>query len=79
MDKNRIRKANIRFENGLSIKLLKTIIINILFGQINFYIIKTNIFFLLLFKDINRLKIYLNNIINQLIDKDKIIVNIIKK
>ena len=57
-------KINIYFENGLLFKLFETVTINIFFKKVNFYIIKTNILFLLLLKNINRLKIYFNNVIN---------------
>ena len=57
-------KANIRFKNKLPFKLLKTVTVNTFFEKVNFYIIKTNILFLLLLKNINQLKIYLNNVTN---------------
>ena len=64
INKIRAGKANICFKNGLPFKLLETVTVNTFFGKVNFYVIKTNILFLLLFKDINRLKIYFNNVTN---------------
>ena len=64
MDRTRAEKANIRFENGSPFKLLGTVTVNTFFGQVNFYVIKTDTLFLLLFKNINRINVYLNNVIN---------------
>ena len=64
MDKNRAKKANIRFGDGPFIKSLSIISVITLFGQINFYIIKTNIPFLILIKNMDRFGIYFNNVIN---------------
>ena len=64
LDITRAGEANIKFGNGTLIKLLETITINTFFGPVNFYIIKLNTFFLILFKNMDRLSIYLNNIIN---------------
>jgi hypothetical protein len=43
------------------------VLVLILIGIVEFYIINTNILFLLSLADINKLKIFLNNIINILI------------
>ena len=64
MNKIRAGKVNIRFKDELPFKLFETVTVNTFFEKVNFYVIKTNILFLLLFKDINRLKIYFNNVIN---------------
>ena len=65
MNKIRAGKTNIRFGNELPFKLLKSVTVNTFFEKVNFYVIKTDILFLLLFKDINRLKIYFNNFIKK--------------
>ena len=64
MDKICDGEINIKFGNGLLFKLFGTVTVNIFFGKVNFYFIKTDILFFLLLKNINRLKIYLNNVIN---------------
>ena len=64
INKIRAGKINICFGDGLPFKLLETVTVNILFGKVKFYVIKTNILFLLLLKEINRLKIYFNNVTN---------------
>ena len=79
MDKNRVKKINIRFKNGPFIKSFNIISVITPFGQIDFYIIKINTPFLILIKNINRFNIYFNNVINQLIGKNGIIINITRK
>ena len=64
INKIRAGKVNICFGDELPFKLLGTVTVNTFFGKVNFYVIKTNILFLLLLKEINRLKIYFNNVIN---------------
>ena len=63
INKNRTGKINIKFKNKLPFKLFRTIIIETLFGQVNFYVIKTDTLFFLI-KNINRFGIYFNNVIN---------------
>jgi hypothetical protein len=46
---------------------IKIIYIKTLLGIIIFYIIKTNILFLFCLTDIDKLGIYLNNIVNRLV------------
>ena len=79
MDKNRVKEVIIRFKNGPFIKSFSIIFVITLFGQINFYIIKINTPFLILIKNINRFNIYFNNVINQLIGKNGIIINVTRK
>ena len=64
MDTSRTEKANIKFGNGTFIKLLRTATINTPFGPMDFHVIKSDTPFLMLFKNMNRLKVYFNNIIN---------------
>ncbi|KAI3548023.1 hypothetical protein CSPX01_03190, partial [Colletotrichum filicis] len=66
------------FSNNKPIKLLKSIVISTLFSNITFYILLINTPFLYYLKDINKLRIYFNNI-NNLIIKGDIIILIIYK
>ncbi|KAK1506545.1 uncharacterized protein CCOS01_16404, partial [Colletotrichum costaricense] len=66
------------FSNSELIKLLGFIIISTLFNNITFYILLTNISFLYYLKDINKLRIYFNNINNLLIKGDIIVLIIYK-
>ncbi|KAI3542146.1 hypothetical protein CSPX01_07138, partial [Colletotrichum filicis] len=66
------------FSNNKLIKLLKSIVISTLFNNIIFYILLTNTPFLYYLKDINKLRIYFNNI-NNLLVKGDIIILIIRK
>ncbi|KAK1512110.1 hypothetical protein CTAM01_01040, partial [Colletotrichum tamarilloi] len=66
------------FSNNKPIKLLKFIIINTLFNNIIFYILLINTPFLYYLKNINKLRIYFNNINNLLIKGDIIILIIYK-
>ena len=64
MDTLRVRKINIKFGNGTPIKSLRTATVNTPFGLVDFHIIKSDILFLILLKNMDRLKVYFNNIIN---------------
>ncbi|KAI3539031.1 hypothetical protein CSPX01_09158, partial [Colletotrichum filicis] len=75
---SRASKISIRFNNSELIKLLKFIIINTPFSNITFYILLTNTPFLYYLKDINKLRIYFNNINNLLIKGDIIVLIIYK-
>ncbi|KAI3550551.1 hypothetical protein CSPX01_01601, partial [Colletotrichum filicis] len=66
------------FNNSELIKLLKSIVISTLFNNITFYILLINTLFLYYLRDINKLKVYFNNINNLLVKRD-IIVFIIYK
>ena len=61
---SRAKKANIRFGDGIPIKLLKTATVNTPFGLMDFHVIKSDTFFLMLLKNMDRLEVYLNNTIN---------------
>ncbi|KAI3529342.1 hypothetical protein CSPX01_15587, partial [Colletotrichum filicis] len=71
-------KVGIRFSNSKLIRLLRFIIINTLFNNIIFYILLTNTPFLYYLRNINKLRVYFNNI-NNLLIKGDIIVFIIYK
>ncbi|KAI3537876.1 hypothetical protein CSPX01_09869, partial [Colletotrichum filicis] len=66
------------FSNNKPIKLLRFIVINTLFNNITFYILLINTPFLYYLRDINKLRVYFNNINNLLIKGDVIILIIYK-
>ncbi|KAI3549148.1 hypothetical protein CSPX01_02708, partial [Colletotrichum filicis] len=66
------------FSNSKLIKLLKSTVVSTLFSNIIFYILLTNTLFLYYLKNINKLRVYFNNINNLLIKKN-VIVPIIRK
>ncbi|UQC76719.1 uncharacterized protein CLUP02_18234, partial [Colletotrichum lupini] len=66
------------FSNSKPIKLLRFIVVSTLFNNITFYILLTNTPFLYYLKNINKLRIYFNNI-NNLLIKGDIIIPIIYK
>ncbi|UQC76975.1 uncharacterized protein CLUP02_02441, partial [Colletotrichum lupini] len=66
------------FNNNKPAKLLKFIVINTLFSNITFYVLLINTPFLYYLRDINKLRVYFNNI-NNLLVKGDIIVLIIRK
>ncbi|KAI3528711.1 hypothetical protein CSPX01_16025, partial [Colletotrichum filicis] len=75
---SRASEVGIRFNNNELIRLLGFIIINTLFSNITFYILLTNTPFLYYLRDINKLRIYFNNINNLLIKGDVIVFIIYK-
>ncbi|KAK1466597.1 hypothetical protein CTAM01_17010, partial [Colletotrichum tamarilloi] len=66
------------FSNSKLIKSLKFIVISTLFSNITFYVLLTNTPFLYYLRDIDKLRVYFNNI-NNLLIKGDIIVLIIRK
>ncbi|KAI3544307.1 hypothetical protein CSPX01_05759, partial [Colletotrichum filicis] len=66
------------FSNNKPIKLLKSTVISTLFNNITFYILLTNTPFLYYLRDINKLRVYFNNINNLLIKKNIIVLIIYK-
>ncbi|KAI3531487.1 hypothetical protein CSPX01_14147, partial [Colletotrichum filicis] len=66
------------FSNNKLIKLLKSIVINTLFSNITFYILLTNTPFLYYLRNINKLRVYFNNINNLLVKRDVIVLIIYK-
>ena len=79
MDISRIKKANIKFGNGIPIKSLGTVTVNTPFGLMDFHVIKSNTFFLMLLKNMDRLEVYLNNTTNQLVGKNGITIHMDRK
>ncbi|KAI3551618.1 hypothetical protein CSPX01_00960, partial [Colletotrichum filicis] len=74
----RASEVSIRFSNNKPVRLLRFIIINTLFSNIIFYILLINTPFLYYLRNINKLRVYFNNINNLLIKKDIIILIIYK-
>jgi hypothetical protein len=74
IDLNRVKTEaiNVQFEIE-SIFSLKSITIDISMRLVKFHVIKANTFFLLSLADMNRLKVYFNNVENLLIEKIKIL------
>ncbi|KAI3544851.1 hypothetical protein CSPX01_05370, partial [Colletotrichum filicis] len=66
------------FSNSEPVRLLGSIVINTLFSNITFYILLTNTPFLYYLRDINKLRVYFNNINNLLIKGDIIVLIIYK-
>ncbi|KAK1460465.1 hypothetical protein CCUS01_08983, partial [Colletotrichum cuscutae] len=66
------------FGNSELIRLLKSIAVSTLFSNITFYILLTNTPFLYYLRDIDKLRVYFNNINNLLVKGDNIVL-IIRK
>jgi hypothetical protein len=62
----RAETVNVQFDIE-SASSIKSLIIDILFEIVKFHVIKTDTSFLLSLADMNRLKVYFNNVINSLI------------
>jgi hypothetical protein len=63
---SRTEAVNVQFDIE-SASSIRSLIIDISFEVVKFHVIKTDIFFLLSLADMNRLKVYFNNVINSLI------------
>ncbi len=72
------KTMNVQFDIE-STSSIKSLIIDISFEVMKFHVIKTNISFLLSLADMNRLKVYFNNVINSLIQMIKISDELRKK
>ena len=79
MDSSQVKKANIKFGNGTLMELLRIITVNTPFKLMDFYIIKSDTSFLMLLKNMDRLKVYLNNITNQLVGRNSVTIHIKRK
>ncbi|UQC77467.1 uncharacterized protein CLUP02_02935, partial [Colletotrichum lupini] len=66
------------FSNNKPIKLLRSTVISTLFSNIIFYVLLINTPFLYYLRDINKLRVYFNNINNLLIKRDIIVLIIYK-
>ncbi|UQC77238.1 uncharacterized protein CLUP02_02705, partial [Colletotrichum lupini] len=78
LNTSRAGKVSIRFSNNKPIRLLRSTVVNTLFSNITFYVLLINTPFLYYLRDINKLRVYFNNINNLLIKRD-IIILIIRK
>ncbi|UQC83235.1 uncharacterized protein CLUP02_08729, partial [Colletotrichum lupini] len=66
------------FDNSEPVRLLRFIVISTLFSNITFYVLLTNTPFLYYLRDIDKLRVYFNNINNLLIKGDIIVLIIYK-
>ncbi|KAI3547905.1 hypothetical protein CSPX01_03482, partial [Colletotrichum filicis] len=66
------------FSNSKPVKSLRFIIVSTLFSNITFYVLLINTLFLYYLRDINKLRVYFNNINNLLIKGDVIVLIIYK-
>jgi hypothetical protein len=78
LDLSRTDAVNVQFDIE-SVSSIESLIIDISFGIMKFHVIKTDISFLLSLADMNRLKVYFNNVINSLIQMIKISDEILRK
>jgi hypothetical protein len=74
----RAETVNVQFEIG-SASSIGSLTIDISFEIVKFHVIKTDTSFLLSLADMNRLKVYFNNVINSLIQMMKISDEILRK
>ncbi len=78
LDSTKTETVNIQFDIG-SARSIESLIIDTSFEIVKFHVIKTDISFLLSLADMNRLKVYFNNVINSLIQMIKISDEILRK
>jgi hypothetical protein len=72
--------ARVKFGNGEPIELIGSINVKTLIGTIIFHVLKALTLFLICFRNINRLKVYLNNITNEIAFADgRLRASIIRK
>jgi hypothetical protein len=72
--------ARVKFGNGEPVELIGSIDVKTPIGMIIFHVLKALILFLICFRDINQLKVYLNNIINEIASADgRLRASIIRK
>jgi hypothetical protein len=78
LDFSRAEAVNVQFEIE-SASLIESLTIDISFEIVKFHVIKTDTSFLLSLADMNRLKVYFNNVINSLIQMIKTSDEILRK
>ncbi|KAI3529550.1 hypothetical protein CSPX01_15448, partial [Colletotrichum filicis] len=66
------------FSNSKPVRSLRSTVVSTLFSNITFYILLTNTPFLYYLRDINKLRVYFNNINNLLIKRNVIVLIIYK-
>jgi hypothetical protein len=80
IDLNHIRAETVNVQFDIeSASSIKSLIIDISFEVMKFHVIQTDTSFLLSLADMNRLKVYFNNVINSLIQMMKISDEILRK
>jgi hypothetical protein len=75
---SRAEAVNVQFDIE-SVRSIESLIIDISFEIVKFHVIKTDISFLLSLADMNRLKVYFNNVTNSLIQMIKTFNEILRK
>ena len=65
------------FELGTTTSIEK-LTVNSFIDRIDFYMMQTNTSFLLCFQNMNKLKIYLNNLKNQIVLRNKFTISIVR-
>ncbi|EFQ89132.1 hypothetical protein PTT_14709, partial [Pyrenophora teres f. teres 0-1] len=78
IDTSTAGKASIKFGKGEATASIGTVQVSIEIGKINFEVLKAPILFLLCLADMDRLKVYFNNTIDELV-QDKIRIPILRK
>jgi hypothetical protein len=78
LDLSRADAVNVQFDIELA-SSIKSLIIDTSFEIMKFHVIKTNTSFLLSLANMNRLKVYFNNVTNSLIQMIKIPNEILRK
>jgi hypothetical protein len=78
LNHTRTETVNVQFDIE-SARSIKSLIIDISFEIMKFHVVKTDISFLLSLADMNRLKVYFNNVTNSLIQMIKISDEILRK
>jgi hypothetical protein len=72
--------ARVKFGNGEPVELIGSVDVKTLIGMIIFHVLKALTLFLMCFQDMNRLKVYLNNTINEIAFADgRLRASIIRK
>jgi hypothetical protein len=66
LNQSNVNMARVKFGNGESVELIEFINVKILTGIIIFHVLKASTLFLMCFQNMNRLKVYFNNTINEI-------------
>jgi hypothetical protein len=66
LNQNNAGIARVKFNNSESVELIGSVNMKTFIGIITFYVLKALTLFLICFRNINRLKVYFNNIINKI-------------
>jgi hypothetical protein len=72
--------ARVKFGNGESVESIGFVNVKTLIGTITFHVLKAPTLFLICFRDMDRLKVYLNNTTNEIASADgRLRASIIRK